>query len=69
MFSTQSKTPIDVADPGKAVVTDLQKFGYNLEQKKGDVNQVLPMIGQTDSTSVVPSIKKHGEEYLSAFNL
>jgi hypothetical protein len=67
MFSTQSNKPIDVSDPGQAVVADLQKFGFNLNQKNGNVGQVLQMISQTDSTSVLPTIQSKGNDFLAAF--
>jgi hypothetical protein len=67
MFSTQSDHPIDLSDPGRAVVADLQKFGFNYANNGGDMGKTLQLIGQTDSTSVIPSIQAHGAEYLDAF--
>jgi hypothetical protein len=68
MFSTESSRPIDVSDPRHAVVADLQKFGADLAGFDGDLQKTLELIGQTDSTSVIPSIQVHGAEYLDAFS-
>jgi hypothetical protein len=67
MFSTESTKPIDVADPRKAVVADLQKFGQRYAEQHEDLQATLKFIGQTDSTSVIPSIKQHGASYLESF--
>jgi hypothetical protein len=67
MFSTYSKEPIDVSDPKRAVVADLQEFGAKYERLDGDLQKTLELIGQTDSTSVIPSIQKYGASYLEAF--
>jgi hypothetical protein len=67
MFSTESTKPIDVADPRKAVVADLQKFGQRYAEQNEDLQATLKFIGQTDSTSVIPSIKQHGVSYLESF--
>jgi hypothetical protein len=67
MFSTESSHPIDVSDPRTAVVADLQKFGADLAGFDGDLQKTLELIGQTDSTSVIPSIQMHGADYLQAF--
>jgi hypothetical protein len=67
MFSTYSKQPIDVSDPKRAVVADLHEFGAKYQRLNSDLPKTLELIGQTDSTSLIPSIKAHGAEYLEAF--
>jgi hypothetical protein len=67
MFSTESTNPINVSDPRSAVAKDLQVFGKDLALKNGNLGETLKYIGQTDSTSVIPSVQKYGALYLDAF--